>query len=105
MELFSYKIKNFLYFWKWNFLALYFSYISGSNFSGSKNEKKYTLKMFVIFQNCTLKKHILKNAPSKNTFQKFFSNNCSFKNYIFKIVLPKIINLITLINSSSDSSE
>ena len=27
-------------FWRWNFLALYFSYISGSNFLSSKNNKK-----------------------------------------------------------------
>ena len=30
---------SFLYFWKLNFLALYFSYFSGSNFPCSKNEK------------------------------------------------------------------
>ena len=52
------KLKNSLYFQKWNFLALYFSYISGRKFPNLKNkktrsEKIYSIsskKAFLIFQ-------------------------------------------------------
>ena len=43
MELSSSKIKFFLYFHIWNFLASYFSYIPGRNFPSSKSKKKKTL--------------------------------------------------------------
>ena len=73
------RLKHFLYFRKLNFLALYLSHISGSNFWSLKNEKKqnkkqktknknkktkntHTLKIFLIFQNCSLKKYIFKIA-------------------------------------------
>ena len=52
--------KMFLYFRKWNFLALYFSYISGNNFPSSKNEKKNTLKKLLIFQEMELSSPKLK---------------------------------------------
>ena len=50
MELSSSKIKLFLYFCIWNFLASYFSYIPGRNFPSSKSKKKNTLKKFIISQ-------------------------------------------------------
>ena len=40
------RLKNFFYFWKWNFLASYFSYISGGNFQAPKM-KKPCLKTFL----------------------------------------------------------
>ena len=39
MELSSSKIKKFFYFWKWNFRASCFSYISGGNFLSSKKKQ------------------------------------------------------------------
>ena len=45
---------TFLYFRKWNFLALYFTYISGSNFPSSNNENQTTLKMFLILRKMEL---------------------------------------------------
>ena len=42
------KLKNSLYFQKWNFLALYFSHISGREFPTLKN-KKTVLKKFILF--------------------------------------------------------
>ena len=42
MELSSSKIKEFSYFQKLNFVALCFSYISGSNFPRSKNEIRHS---------------------------------------------------------------
>ena len=32
------ELKSFLYFWKWNFLASYFSYISRENFPSSRTK-------------------------------------------------------------------
>ena len=49
MDFLAPRLKNFLYFRKWNFLASYFSYISGGNFPRSKSKKKNTLKKFLIF--------------------------------------------------------
>ena len=42
MELSSSQIKEFSYFQKLNFVALCLSYISGSNFPSSKNEKRHS---------------------------------------------------------------
>ena len=40
-------LKHFLYIWKWNFLASYFSYISGGNFPSTKNKKNTLWKNFL----------------------------------------------------------
>ena len=43
------RLKNFLYFWKWNFLVSYFSYISGKKFLSSKNKKPHSEEISYIF--------------------------------------------------------
>ena len=55
MELSGSKIKNLLYFQKWNILFSYFSYIyiSGRNFLNSKR-KKPALKTCLIFREMKL---------------------------------------------------
>ena len=45
--------KNFLHLGKRNFLALYFSYIFGSNFPSSKNKKTSSEKIYYILRNGT----------------------------------------------------
>ena len=40
MKISSTKIKKLLYFWKWNFLASFFSYILGRNLPSLQNKKK-----------------------------------------------------------------
>ena len=90
MELFSYKIKKFLYFWKCNFLALYFSYISGSNFLSLKNEKNTLLKCLLYF----------KIAPSKNTFSKMLPQKIHFKIF-FQTIAPSKITFSKLFSQKS----
>ena len=78
------------------FFLLFWSYFFKSTLS------KNILK--IHFQNCSLK-----IAPSKNAFSKLLSKllfqNCSLNEYIFEIALWKIISLIALVYSSSESEE
>ena len=53
---------TFVYFRKWSFLVLYFSYILETNFPCSKNEKKNALKKFLIFQETELSSLNLKKS-------------------------------------------
>ena len=53
VELLAPRLKHFLYFWKSNFLVLYFFYISRSNFTSSKNKKNHSEKMSYISGNGT----------------------------------------------------
>ena len=60
------RLKNFLYFWKSNLLASYFSYISGSNFPGSRDKKNPTLKKCLIFRDMELPSTKLKSRSVVN---------------------------------------
>ena len=75
--------KTFLHFWKWSFPTLYFSYISGSNFPSSKNEKNPLLKCFLYFGEMELSSSKLKNLltfqevtckPENQNVLYYFSN-------------------------------
>ena len=84
---------------QWNVLqkqlpdsTLYFSYISESNFVSSNNEKKNTLKIFLIFQEAELSIPKLKNilyfrkelASLKiKNFLHFFSNISTKKSFFY----------------------
>ena len=72
------RLKNFLYFQKWNFLVLYFSYISGSNFPSSKN-KKDPLWKNVLFLATRLKSSYISgwNLQSPKNKQKISSKEIS----------------------------
>ena len=83
MELSSSKIKLFLYFCIWNFLASYFSYIPGRNFPSSKSKKKTLWKSLLYFRKTNF------IAPSLTIFFIFQEERPKHQNSKFLILFQK----------------
>ena len=89
VELLAPRLKHFLYFWKSNFLVLYFFYISKSNFTSSKNKKNHSEKMSYISGNGTFQTQAQKTSlyfrkklakPKKKIFHIFCLLRKNFSN-------------------------
>ena len=82
-------LKNVLCFWKWDFLALYFFYISGSNFLSSKN-KKPVLNNFLNFGKWNFLAPSLKNFLY---FRREFEKSENQKFHIFYLMREIFLNM------------
>ena len=71
------RLKNFMYFQKWNFLHSHFSYISGWTFWAGKIKRTHSEKIFLIFREMKLSSLKLKKLREKLQSLKSKQKICS----------------------------